>query len=200
MTLRLAAYHVATTTPPPPTPKGCLYTYVFAGNGVFVTASRSELDALALVSETDVRGLPDAEPYVNFNLPPVPLQMTRDLFNRARSVCVGAEKPREVLFYLINEAGAWRWVEPDQEAAEHYCRPSDPSNPDCRRAVVELHSHHEMDAFWSGEDDRDETGFKVYAVMGRIFTTPTLRVRAGVYGHFVELRASDVFQLPEGVN
>jgi PRTRC genetic system protein A len=197
--IRLAAYHVLTTTPAPPTPKGCLYTYVFAGNGVFITASQPGLDALARVGPCDVRGLPPADAYANFNLPRVPERITRACFNRARSVCVGTARPREVLFYLIFEAGVWRMVEPEQVADAGGVRPVDPLNEDCARAVIELHSHHEMAAFWSGQDDEDESGFKLYAVIGRIFSAPTLRVRAGVYGHFVEVPARDVFELPADV-
>lgn len=197
--IQLAAYHF-NTGPTPVTPPGKLYTYVLAGNGVFIAAQRPELEAVALVSETDVRGLPDAAPYANFHLPRVPEAVTRACFNRARSVCVGDAKPREVLFYLIHEERGWRMVEPEQHADGASCRPADPSNEDCARSVIELHSHHEMKAFWSGTDDADETGFKLYAVIGRIFSEPTLRVRAGVYGYFVELPAGDVFELPPDVS
>jgi PRTRC genetic system protein A len=197
--IQLAEYHVAREDMVPPPPPGKLYTYVFAGNGVFIQAHRRELVARALVSEADVRGLHEIKPSAAFNLPRVSAQLVRAVFNRARGVCVGAGKPREVLFYLIFEADAWRMVEPEQHASGAGVRPADPSDPDCSRAIIELHSHHEMKAFWSGTDDADETGFKLYAVIGRIFSEPRLRVRAGVYGHFVEMNASDVFEIPEDV-
>lgn len=198
--IQLADYHVTRngeTLKPSP---GKLYCYTFAGNGTFIRASRAEFDACALVSRGDVRGLPAVTPFTHFNLPRVPERITRACFNRARSVCVGTARPREVLFYLIFEDAVWRMVEPEQVADAAGVRPADPSNDDCARAVIELHSHHEMAAFWSGQDDSDESGFKLYAVMGRIFSAPTLRVRAGVYGYFVEVPAHDVFELPGDIS
>ncbi len=67
-------------------------------------------------------------------------------------------------------------------------------------ALIEVHSHHGMPAFWSGTDDADEQGFRLYAVLGDIFRRPTLRVRVGIYGQFYELPAGTIFGLPAGVN
>lgn len=204
--ITLADYHVATNGEAPAPSPGKLYTYIFAGDGVYIRARRAELSACARVATYAVRGLPPVTPFLSLHLPRVPEKITRACFNRARSVCVGAGRPREVLLYLIHDETGWRMVEPDQEADGSSCRPTDPCNEDGVRSIIELHSHHEMRAFWSGPasvegtDDHDEQGFKLYAVMGRIFTTPTLRVRAGVYGHFVEVPACDVFELPTDVS
>ncbi|MBV8715456.1 MAG: hypothetical protein JOZ65_10355, partial [Chloroflexi bacterium] len=35
-------------------------------------------------------------------------------------------------------------------------------------AIVEVHSHHMMRAYFSATDDRDETGRRVYGVLGRL--------------------------------
>src|SRR5256885_8021306 len=42
-------------------------------------------------------------------------------------------------------------------------------------AVVEVHSHHAMRAYFSNTDDRDETTRRVYGVLGRL-DTPTPEV------------------------
>ena len=62
--------------------------------------------------------------------------------------------------------------------------------------LIEVHSHHGMDAFWSRLDDADEVGLALYAVLGRIFDAPQLRVRLGVYGEWWPIPATWVFDLP----
>ena len=43
-------------------------------------------------------------------------------------------------------------------------------------------------------DDRDEQGFRVYGVVGRLDTaTPELALRVGIYGHFAPVEWSQVF-------
>jgi hypothetical protein len=64
------------------------------------------------------------------------------------------------------------------------------------KALIEVHSHHWMEARFSSDDNRDEVGFRVYGVLGRIFDRPELKLRVSVYGDWSEIPASDVFDLP----
>lgn len=52
---------------------------------------------------------------------------------------------------------------------------------------LDLHSHHEMDAYFSSTDDRDEQGARFYAVIGKIFTAPEIVLRLGLYGDWLDL-------------
>ena len=59
--------------------------------------------------------------------------------------------------------------------------------------VVEFHSHGRSRAFFSATDDRDEQGFRIYGVVGRLNTPrPELSLRLGVYGHFAPVDWSQV--------
>ena len=63
--------------------------------------------------------------------------------------------------------------------------------------MAEFHSHGRHRAFFSATDDRDEQGFRVYGVVGRLDTsTPELTLRLGVYGHFARLHWCQVFGSP----
>ena len=181
-----------------------MYDYVFGASGVFVRASRMFLTACVPVGACDIRGLARVAPSVRFEAQKVPREIVARILSRARSACVERGQPREILFYLIyedtsEESGAWRLVEPEQIATGGSVHPTDDASDDYRRAIIELHSHHQMDAFFSSQDDADEQGFRLYAVIGNIFTNPALRVRVGVYGYFYDITASDIFELPEGV-
>ena len=63
--------------------------------------------------------------------------------------------------------------------------------------VAEFHSHGSSRAFFSATDDRDEQGFRIYGVAGRLDAPqPELRLRVGVYGHFAPVDWSQVFDEP----
>jgi hypothetical protein len=50
-----------------------------------------------------------------------------------------------------------------------------------------------MSAFWSSTDDTDEQGARLYAVIGKLDTTPEIRLRVGVYGYWRLLPVTAVF-------
>lgn len=60
--------------------------------------------------------------------------------------------------------------------------------------LVDLHSHHEMYAYFSHTDDRDDTGLSVSGVVGRLNTDrPQLTLRANVYGHRQHIPVLEIF-------
>ena len=59
--------------------------------------------------------------------------------------------------------------------------------------IMDVHSHCTMGAFFSGEDTRDEQGFRLYGVVGRIFTQVEFALRVGVYGDFWRVPAGMIF-------
>ena len=59
-----------------------------------------------------------------------------------------------------------------------------------------------MRAYFSGTDDADETGFRIYGVIGLINCDPKipeLRLRVGVHGNFWEIPADWVFEMPDAI-
>ena len=61
--------------------------------------------------------------------------------------------------------------------------------------VAEFHSHGTSRAFFSKTDDKDEQGFRIYGVAGRLDTDrPELSLRVGVYGCFAPVEWSQVFE------
>ena len=64
--------------------------------------------------------------------------------------------------------------------------------------VAEFHSHGNGRAFFSGTDDRDEQGFRIYGVVWRTGDPkPELSLRVGVYGHFAPVQWPQVFDGPD---
>lgn len=180
-------------------PDGLMYRYVVGANGVFVQARRKGLEACLWSSALmePIRGLAEVTPYVKLEPGKVNSKVIEWLFWHARN-----ESPKEALFYLVQREGLlksfgdWTIRMPTQVQSAGGVRPVDPFNQSAQEALIEVHSHHTMGAFFSRTDDRDEQGFRIYAVMGMIFEKPTLLVRAGVYGHFWEVPARWIFDLP----
>ncbi|HSB81967.1 MAG TPA: hypothetical protein VLM91_24570, partial [Candidatus Methylomirabilis sp.] len=63
--------------------------------------------------------------------------------------------------------------------------------------VLEAHSHNSMGAFWSGTDDHDEQGDRLFMVIGRLdCRIPQVKVRYGMAGHHEDLTIEEVFEAP----
>lgn len=184
----------------PPECTGGLFDYVFAGNGVYVHANRPELEVCFRIQQATVRGLPSLLPVFDFRLPRIPESFVRSMIRDAN---VWAEQGKETLFHLCWSGLAlmddgWVGYEPEQTRTLTGCTPAQNCGSH-DRAIVEAHSHHSMAAKFSPQDDADETGFRLYAVIGRLPDAPEIRVRVGVYGYFWEIPAKFVMDVPEGV-
>jgi PRTRC genetic system protein A len=175
-----------------PEAPNCLYAYLLAGNGVFVHARRPGLEALVPVVSCRISGLPEITPRVD--LPQrVPASLLEHVLRFSQQVF-----PDEALFWF-NWVDQWYLHVPDQQVTNTSAVPCDLHNRAGTRALIDLHSHARFAPFFSPADDRDETGFRIYAVIGCLNKTPTISVRVGVYSHYFNIPASTVFELPVGM-
>jgi len=178
----------------PPIDPGVMYEFVIAGNGVFIRARRPELEAMIPVSWCEIRGLPEVEPYVRMTAGQVPLACTRAILDELLR-----DLPDESLVWLTLEAGVLRMIKPPQVATASAVHPVAPYDPRGASAFLDIHSHNSLEPFFSTDDDKDETGFRIFAVFGRLDRSPCVTARIGIYGYYWRLDAEDVFDLPDGV-
>lgn len=187
-------YILAETDTLPPIGPSSMYEFVIAGNGVFVRARRRELEALIPVSRCEIRGLRPVHPYVRMEAGKVPLVCTQAILTEFQR-----DLPNESLIWLKLDEGRWKVVKPRQVSDENSVYPADPFDPDGVNAFLDVHSHNTMTPFFSTDDDRDETGFRIFAVFGLLDRLPCVTARIGIYGYYWHLGAGDVFVLPDGV-
>lgn len=180
--------------------KQAMYSYQVFEDGIFVSATRPEIEVSLPLAPCEVRGLAHSGgPLFHFKLPIIPARLINKVLKEAKMY--GAEGV-ESLFHLcwsrldIYHEG-WRVLVPPQERTVASCRPLDQGSH--QLAIVEIHSHHRMAAQFSRVDDADETGFRIYGVIGRLDKEPEIRIRVGVYGYFWEIPASWVMQVPDGL-
>ena len=177
----------------PPIPD-CLYAYIMAGNGIFLYAKRDDLEVLIPVSRVIIAGLPSLEPFAN--LPHVPAALMHHVLQASRE-----NLPNEILFWFNFDHDQRIW---NVDAPLQVCRPAsvyplDKSDPLGTKALIDLHSHALMEPFFSPTDDKDEQGFRIFAVIGKVNGRPKIRVRVGVYGNYWDIPAAMIFELPEDI-
>jgi PRTRC genetic system protein A len=168
---------------------GIAYTYRLAANGVLVAAANASLQATIPVATGHIRGLRACRCGVELRHGRIP----HALWQAVLAVCQeAASEQQEVLCevsWLPEHGYALR--RPRQLAgasALAYERQD--------RAMLQLHSHHRMPAFFSATDDRDEQGLGLYGVLGRLGVPdrqPEVLLRVGVSGHFRPLPWAAVF-------
>jgi PRTRC genetic system protein A len=184
----------------PPAPQGGMFDYVLSSDGLYLHAKREEMEVCFQIAPAQVRGLGECFETFGFGLPKVPESMIYELWRRAGEWANGHF---ETLFHIVWSPvypydEGWELVEPEQTRTSISCRPDEPC-PSSDRAIIEIHSHHSMAAKFSGTDDEDETGFRLYGVIGKLGPAPKIRMRVGVYGYFWEIPASWALELPAGL-
>ncbi len=172
-------------------PTTALLQYVLAENGIYLRASRKGLDANIQVAPCEIRGVPPLTPFVTLQQR-VPIRLLNEMLDRSRAAC--KNEPREILFHLTFDSNQWSLIEPAQHATSVSVRPVENAES-TRNALIEIHSHHEMPARFSLMDDQDESsGFRIFGVLGNIFTKPKINLRIGIHGYFAPVALKQVFE------
>ena len=167
---------------------GVGYDYVLGSGGVYVQSRSAHLTARVLVAPGSVRGLAPVAEKVQLTHGPIPAQLFE----------VGLrwfqDAPDTERFFAVRWDGdAYRLVVPPQAGTATRLEYAPPSG-----VVAEFHSHGGSRAFFSATDDRDEQGFRIYGVAGRLAAPqPELSLRVGVYGHFAPVGWPQVFGGPD---
>ena len=168
--------------------QGIGYDYVLGSGGVYVQSQGARLTARVMVAACTVRGLAPVAEKVQLSHGPIPAA----LFELGLRWFQDA--PDTERFFAVRWDGeGYRLVVPPQAGTATRLAYQPPAG-----VVAEFHSHGSSRAFFSATDDRDEQGFRIYGVVGRLYALrPELRLRVGVYGHFAPVEWSQVFDGPE---
>ena len=163
---------------------GIGYDYVLGSGGVYVQSESAHLTARVAVAPCTVRGLAPVAEKVELAHGPIPAQLFEV------GLCWFQDDPDTERFFAVRWDGrSYRLVLPPQEGTATSLTYVPPAG-----VVAEFHSHGSSRAFFSKTDDRDEQGFRIYGVAGRLDSPlPELSLRVGVYGHFAPVSWSQVF-------
>ena len=163
--------------------KGIYYNYILAANGLFIEASNPMLAARVPVGECEVRGLAPVKAKIALTYGSIP----QHFFDLALDTFLAA--PDKEHYVAVTASAGYDFYVPVQDGNEASVVYEMGDS-----VVLDIHSHGHMPAFFSHQtDDKDETGLKLYAVVGRLNATPVVKLRVGVYGYFHSLTWRDVF-------
>jgi PRTRC genetic system protein A len=197
------SYHILTDSTAPSLDPDRVYQYVIGREGVFLLAGCSALSVLMPISERCVLpGLVSITPTIHFSYPRVDERAVQTILQHCKMARDEAGNAIERLFYLIWESQQWLLCEPEQDAGHNHVR-AKMLTPEHQAAVIEGHSHHRFAAYFSDTDNQAEVrdgGFRVYFVLGHIFSQPELRVRICVHGYQWEVPAAYFFEIPKGIS
>jgi len=197
--------------------RGLYYDYVLASNGLFIEAEGKLIAARVPVAACEIRGLAPLEPKVVLRYGRVP----RHFFDLALNTMLTTPDKERYVAVTWNEG--YHISVPEQAAnKEQLGESSDEGhgseagvsylNPDS--VLLDMHTHPKMRAGFSFTDNCDETGLKLYAVVGHVGSyqevtpdldderamvqlqsnCPAIRLRVGVYGYFYQIAWADVFE------
>ncbi len=168
--------------------QGIGFDYVLGSGGLYVQSESAHLTARVPVAPCEVRGLAPVAEKVELTHGPIPA----GLFELGLGWFM--DDPDTERFFAVRWDGrSYRLVVPPQLGTATSLSYAPPAG-----VVAEFHSHGTSRAFFSAIDDRDEQGFRIYGVAGRLDTDrPELSLRVGVYGHFAPVEWSQVFDGPD---
>jgi PRTRC genetic system protein A len=169
------------------------YQMVHAGNGEFIRAKRAGLHVIMQVSEICESVVSSIDPIVQLDR-----KIEADAMGRIYA---------DFVKHLPNERLVWistgqMILAPRQKASQGSVRAVDPFHPALENVLFDVHSHNTMDAYFSSQDDKDESrGFRVYIVIGKVGSRmPLIKARIGCFGHFMDIPIQTVADLPERPN
>ena len=167
--------------------QGIGFDYVLGSGGVYVQSESANLTARVLAAPCEVRGLAPVAEKVTLSHGPIPAQLFELGLRWFR------DDPDTERFFAVRWDGrSYRLVVPPQAGTATSLAYLPPAG-----VVAEFHSHGGSRAFFSDTDDRDEQGFRIYGVAGRLDNDrPELSLRVGVYGHFAPVEWAQVFDGP----
>lgn len=163
---------------------GQYYDYLIAGNGVFLSAGNSLISAEIQIADCDIRGLIPSDVSA-FTL--IHGKVPARIFDLALSVLL-ADCTKERYVAIVWHDDRYRIVVPGQDGIEARVKYETVEN-----TVLELHSHPDMPANFSLQDNHDEQGLKLYGVIGIFPDETTINLRLGVYGYYQVILWQDIF-------
>lgn len=179
---------------PPPQPG---ISWLWAQNGIFKRGVNAALDLCIPVGLAwPTPGLGRVQPRAVFRALPgvrVPGMLLAAILTHARQVCQQAKRPIEQQYFIAYRAGErqpLRVIVPPQRATAGTVAYA-ARIPG--QVLIDIHSHHEMPAYFSDTDNRDDAGLSISCVIGRIFDRPEIVCRLNVWGDRAIIAPTELF-------
>ena len=182
--------------------RGMFYDYILSSNGIWIEAEGPLMAARVPVALAEVRGLAPLEPKVVMRYGHIPQRF----FDLALNTMLTT--PDKERYAAVTFSGGYHIFVPPQEGSMGRVQYETGDH-----VLLDMHTHPKMPARFSSKDNEDETGLKLYAVIGTLgeysqvkpemtydeqmaclqANCPAVSLRVGVYGYFHPIAWKDVF-------
>ncbi len=172
------------------------YDLILSARGMMKQASTANGVFTARVTQeswnTPLPGLGVVRPFFAMHQP-----CPGRLLSEAVSFLCDPTVQEERVVQFVYTEDVWSVHYPEQSASVGSVT-FDATHPD---VCIEIHKHPGTAAYFSGADNEDELGLKVYGVLANVTEPgePVLRLRVGVYGRWLYVRANSVFDGVSGI-
>src|SRR5512146_905487 len=170
-----------------------LLGYVMHNSGISVEAENNFLRVKCLIAWSDlIPGLGDVPDEFVLKHERMPAYLVSRVIDDARRNIATEE-----LYYCRALIPGWSILKPRRIRTTISVRPTDLDAAE--GVLLEIHSHNTMQAYFSGQDDKDEGGcFRLFAVLGFLQQeVAEIRMRVGIYNHFWDIPAERVLEMPK---
>lgn len=163
---------------------GVFYDYILAREGLYIRAKNALLSATVCIAPEEVRGLASLGESVELVHGKIPIYLL-DLVLSAMCSKTYVEQ-----YFAIIWDGGYTLRMPTLSQGAGSVRYEVLPN-----TIMDLHSHtFGKSPHFSDIDDRDEQGFRLYAVVSGLRDLfPTVAIRLGIYGYFVPVGKGEIF-------
>lgn len=177
---------------------GSAYTYIMAASGLWIKSEARGLKITMPIAEAygaRVRGLGDLNHRLEMPGGRIPAAILFDILSTFTR-----RLPNECGMAVV-WSDVWkryRAVMPEQQATKASVHYQKIQSTESLWVTVDAHSHNTMQAFFSSIDDADDQGFGISMVAGELEKKkPAIDIRMCVYGHFIPLEVSQIFDVPQ---
>lgn len=175
--------------------------YVMQGDGIYERRKNRLGIFTTKIADATVPGLDDSlEDGWELAVPLIPVSLLGTAVAFFRKVYTMHRSEAFVQFFYDTEAQEYLLHCPKQTvsgASVKFDRDAAFETPS-RILVMEIHSHGNMDAFFSGTDDKDEKDDRFYGVVGKVTDFfPQMKLRLNMGGYVREVDIDDIFDIDE---
>lgn len=171
------------------------------GNDGYVYEMRSTELGDFVVKTDSVNGADSISEGLSLKIPKIPFKLLLQAVSFFRDVCDQFNNDEAMLQYWYDKETKEFFAECLDQTTNKvhvtFLRNKELEEDPNKILVMDIHSHNNMNAFFSGTDDASEQETRTYGVIGKLDKEiPEYKFRISVEGKFKEISVAEVFEMP----
>lgn len=175
--------------------------YIMGEDGVVYEMRSTDVGDF-IIKANKVNGAAKIKEGFTLNVPKLPFRLLLQAVSFFRDVCSDFNNDEAMLQYWFDKETKEFFADCVQQTTNKvhvtYLRNKELEEDPNKVLVMDIHSHNNMEAFFSGTDDASEQETRTYGVIGKLDREiPTYKFRISVEGNFKEIAINQIFEMPK---